>query len=169
MRKSFSIKVFSLLLCLSMVFLCSCDLGIASSDTSENETRQDGGSGTAQTSKSYGGIFNGVTDVRITIGAAELSTALDHADAGMYCECSARIGGTLISGIGIKPRGNTDYVTEVGNGRYSFKLKFNKYTKGQKLNGLDELDLNNMVYDPSYVREYLAYMLFSMKCGRYRC
>ena len=165
MRKSFSIKVFSLLLCLSMVFLCSCDLGIASSDTSENDTRQDGGSGTAQTSKSYGGIFNGVTDVRITIGKAELSTVLDHADAGMYCECSARIGGTLISGIGIKPRGNTDYVTEVGNGRYSFKLKFNKYTKGQKLNGLDELDLNNMIYDPSYIREYLAYALFSLDSG----
>ena len=165
MRKNLKIKVFSLLLCLVFVFLCSCDLGITPAQTEEDETREAGFSDIGSTSKSYGGIFNGVTEVYITIGKAELATVLDHADAGMYCECSARIGGTLVSGIGIKPRGNTDYVTGVGNGRYSFKLKFNKYTKGQKLNGLDELDLNNMVYDPSYVREYLAYMLFSMQGG----
>ena len=169
MRKTLRTKILSLLLCLVFVFLCSCngDLGIKPSGggTDTEETQSEGFAGIGKVSKAYEGIFNGITDVKITIGEAELATVLDHADAGIYCECSARIGGTLVAGIGIKPRGNTNYVTDTGNGRYSFKLKFNKYTKGQKLNGLDELDLNNMSYDPSYLREYLAYTLLSLDSG----
>lgn len=167
MRNNLRIKVLSLLLSFVLIFLCSCtgDLGISTSAGDTEDTPEDGFAGIGYASKAYNGIFSGITDVKITIGDAELATVLDHADAGIYCECSAKIGGTVISGIGIKPRGNTNYVTDVGNGRYSFKLKFNKYTKGQKLNGLDELNLNNMSYDPSYIREYLAYTLFSLDSG----
>ena len=41
--------------------------------------------------------------------------------------------------------------------RYSYRIKFNKYVKGNKLLGLDELCLNNGYSDPSYMREYLHY------------
>jgi spore coat protein CotH len=99
------------------------------------------------------------------MGEAELSTVIDHADAGVYCEADVRYNGVDVAKAGIKARGNTSYVAETGGSRYSFKIKFNKYTKGQKLNGLDELYLNNMAYDPSYVREYLAYSLFARTEG----
>ena len=42
MRKNLKIKVFSLLLCLVFVFLCSCDLGITPAQTEEDETREAG-------------------------------------------------------------------------------------------------------------------------------
>ncbi|SHJ59275.1 CotH protein [Geosporobacter subterraneus DSM 17957] len=41
--------------------------------------------------------------------------------------------------------------------RYSFRIKLDKYVKGQTLFGLDEFVVNNMYSDPSYMREYLSY------------
>lgn len=160
--------VCSAALCACVLFLCACsgDLGISTqADTNDAETETEGFAGIGTASKAYNGLFNGIKDVYITIGEAELATVVDHADSGIYCECGVKIGNSVISNAGIKPRGNTTYVTERGNGRFSFKLKFNKYTKGQKLQGLDELDLNNMSYDPSYIREYLAYSLLSLDSG----
>lgn len=169
MRKTAKTKAVFLLLCLIMLFLCSCgaDLGISTDTANRTDpvSRKAGLSGIGYEKKAYNGLFDSIADVYITIGEAELSTVLDHADSGIYCECTVKAGGTTLYNVGIKPRGNTTYVTEADNGRYSFKLKFNKYTKGQKLNGLDELNLNNMSYDPSYVREYLAYTLFSLDSG----
>ena len=165
MRNSFKAKAVCLLLCLTFLLLCSCNSGLGINSGDGDENRAEGFAGIGYASKEYGGLFNGMVDVKITIKEAELSTVTDHADSGIYCECGVEIGGKQLSRIGIKPRGNTGYVTGIGNGRYSFRLKFNKYKKGQKLNGLDELDLNNMSYDPSYVREYVAYALFSLDKG----
>lgn len=168
MKKNAFCRIISLFLCAFILFLSSCngDLGISTSEvTNSGETQTDGFAGIGAVSKAYGGLFNGIKDINITIGEAELATVLDHADSGIYCECDVKIGNTVIQKAGIKPRGNTTYISELGNGRYSFKLKFNKYTKGQKLEGLDELELNNMSYDPSYIREYLAYTLFSLESG----
>lgn len=169
MRKKLKTRVFCTLLCFVILFLSSCgaDLGITTAEAQETDpaTRTKGFAGIGYEKKAYNGLFDGILDISITIGGAELATVLDHADSGIYCECTVKADGTTLSNVGIKPRGNTTYVTELDNGRYSFKLKFNKYTKGQKLNGLDELNLNNVSYDPSYIREYLAYTLFSLDSG----
>ena len=165
MKKSIKIKAVCLLLCFTFLLLCSCNSGLGIKSADGNENRAEGFAGIGYASKEYGGLFNGIVDVNVTMGEAELATVMDHADSGIYCECGVKIGDDQLTNTGIKPRGNTGYVTGVGNGRYSFRLKFNKYKKGQKLNGLDELELNNMSYDPSYVREYLAYALFSLDKG----
>ena len=39
--------------------------------------------------------------------------------------------------------------------RYSYRLKFDKFVKGQTIDGLDELVLSNVSRDPSYMREFL--------------
>ena len=41
--------------------------------------------------------------------------------------------------------------------RYGFKIKTDKYEKGQTLNGLDMFVLNGSFSDASYMREYLTY------------
>ncbi len=159
METSFIKKITAVLLSVLMLSLCACDKD--PEQTSGNGTEDPG----STASGAYDGMFDGIIDVELTVGEAELSTVIDHADAGMYVEADVRAFGAEIKGAGLKARGNTSYVAEAGNERYSFKLKFNKYTKGQKLHGLDELYLNNMSYDPSYVREYLAYSLFSGNCA----
>ena len=166
MKKSVFTKTVCAVLFAVMLLLCSCglDLGIQTTADGDN-TAVPADDEVAVKTGAYNGMFDGVMSLNITMGEAELSTILDHADAEMYCECSVDNGKETLQNVGIKPRGNTSHVTECGSRKYSFKLKFNKYTKGQKLNGLDEMYLNNMSYDPSYCREYIAYALFSLSSG----
>ena len=159
-------KLTAVLLACLLLALCSCkksEDGKKDDDTSSDAVISLDGVG-VQTG-AYNGMFDGIAEIELTLGEAELSTVIDHADAGIYCEATVNFGGTVVENVGLKARGNTSYVAETGNNRYSFKLKFNKFTKGQKLNGLDELNLNNMSYDPSYVREYIAYSLLARSEG----
>ena len=170
MKKSVLLKIFASLLASLMIFLSSCGVDLGISTTAADGTGAPtqvipGQDDTGAKSGAYNGMFDGIMTVNLTIGDAELSTILDHADSEMYCECGITVGKESLQNVGIKPRGNTKFVTNSGSTKYSFKLKFNKYTKGQKLNGLDEMYLNNTSYDPSYVREYLAYALFSLHYG----
>ncbi len=170
MKKNVFFRIISAVLAILTLSLCSCkvDLGISTeAETDDNGTvvLPSGLGDIGRKSGEYNGMFDGIMTVNVTMGEAELSTVLDHADSEMYCECGVSVGRESLQNVGIKPRGNTAYVTECDSRKYSFKLKFNKYTKGQKLNGLDEMYLNNMSYDPSFVREYLAYALFSLSSG----
>jgi len=145
--------------------LPSCKGKETGTDEVTQNTPSEGPAGIGVSTGSYNGLFDGLAEIELTLGEAELSTVIDHADAGVYCEADVRCNGDTVEKAGLKARGNTSYVAEAGNNRYSFKIKFNKFTKGQKLNGLDELYLNNISYDPSCVREYLAYSLFARTEG----
>jgi hypothetical protein len=46
------------------------------------------------------------------------------------------------------------------NGKAPFKIKMDKFVDGQTIFGLEKLTLNNMVQDPSLVRESTVYRLF---------
>lgn len=46
------------------------------------------------------------------------------------------------------------------DGKAAFKVKFNEFVGGQKFLGLKSLTLNNMVQDPSMIREAIAYEAF---------
>ena len=41
--------------------------------------------------------------------------------------------------------------------RYSFKVEFDHYASGQTYHGLDKLSLNNLIYDTTYLKDYLVY------------
>ena len=169
MKNKAVLKAVSLLLCFLCLFLSSCnlDFGITpvTTDAGETQTVTPGFAGIGVKTGAYNGMFDGIMQIEITLGEAELATITDHADSEIYCECDVTSGKETVKRAAIKPRGNTSHVTASSSSRYSFKLKFDKYVKGQRLNGLDELYLNNLSYDPSYVREYLAYALFSLNSG----
>jgi spore coat protein CotH len=46
------------------------------------------------------------------------------------------------------------------DGKPAFRIKIDKYHPGQRLRGVSALTLNNMVQDPSYMAERLAYHVF---------
>ncbi len=60
------------------------------------------------------------------------------------------VGLRLKSGLSFKPMGD----------KAAFKIRFGKFVEGQRLFGLKNLALNNMIQDPSMVRETLAYRIF---------
>jgi len=72
---------------------------------------------------------------------------------------SVIIGIILLVFANIKVRGgySLSQTERAGSNRYSFRLNFDKYVKGQTCFGLDTLILNNMSSDYTYVKEYFAY------------
>jgi hypothetical protein len=61
--------------------------------------------------------------------------------------------------VGIRLKGGLGSFEPIG-GKAAFKVKFNEFVKGQKFLGLKKLTLNNMVQDPSMLRESLVYPAF---------
>ena len=61
----------------------------------------------------------------------------------------------------IYKKGNTSMtsVESYGNDRYSFKLEFDHYQDGINYQGLDKLNLNNIIQDNTYIKDYLTYQM----------
>ncbi|WP_434750311.1 CotH kinase family protein [Paenibacillus amylolyticus] len=89
---------------------------------------------------------------------------LDTATEENYKKANVTINGTTIENVGIRAKGNSSLRQVAGDDttdRYSFKIKFDKFVKGQTWNGLDKMVVNNMISDASYMKEYLSYDIMS--------
>lgn len=75
-----------------------------------------------------------------------------------YVSGSFRYRDQVIEDVGIRLKGNLT-LTNLTK-KPSFKVKFNKYNKGQKFLGLEALTLHNCHSDSSMVREHLTYKIF---------
>ena len=119
------------------------------------------GSSLAEEQKSYEEIFekDKVIDIKIDILEEDLKSIYDNPLLEEYHTANITIDGVFVENIGIRTKGNSSLnsVARSDNNRYSYRIKFNKYIKGQKLLGLDEMVINNMFSDASYMREYLSY------------
>ena len=71
------------------------------------------------------------------------------------------IDGTKVENVSFATKGNTSLsqVASSDSDRYSFKINFGKYEKGQTYQGLDKLNLNNIMSDATYLKDYLSYMI----------
>lgn len=71
------------------------------------------------------------------------------------------INGKKFQNVGVRPKGNSS-LTQVANSdsdRYSFRLQFDEYIKGQTCFGLESFVVNNMLGDNTYMKEYVSYEL----------
>lgn len=105
-----------------------------------------------------------ITSVSINADATKWQEMLDNASAEEYISADITINGTTITNVGIRPKGNSSLkkvVSDDTSDRYSFKIKFDEYVKDQTWQGLDEIVLNNMDSDNSYLKEYLSYDIMS--------
>ena len=78
-----------------------------------------------------------------------------------YVACNVIIDGDRINSVGIRAKGNTSLssVASLGSEKYSFKIEFDQYIDGRLYKGLDKLSLNNLIYDATMMKDYLAYTL----------
>ena len=148
---------------LSVMSLAACSdvtsqLGIATDPPpTQAQTNEDGN--TVYTG-AYGGMFDDgkILDIRINMTESDKLSMFNTPDMEEYYHADVSIDGKSVSNVGFRTRGNVSYVSTTETERFSFKIHFGKFVENVTLNGLDELCLNNMAYDPSYIREYLTYM-----------
>lgn len=140
------------------VTLCICAVGFSG----EIAAAQSGGVTMEYASRLFG--TDQVLGVNILMEEAQWTDMLQNAIEEEYYPCDVEIGGKTFYQVGIRPKGNTSLsavVSDPDSDRYSFKLKFDKYVKGQTCFGLDELILNNNYADATNMKEALIYDLFA--------
>ena len=107
-------------------------------------------------------IFNEpkVHEMRLTMPQAnywELLTRFkeqrDTTGITTYIECNMLFDTIFLSSVGLRLKGVGSY-THVGM-KKSMKIDIDRFNVGQKLDGLDKINLNNSFMDPTMIREKL--------------
>lgn len=79
-------------------------------------------------------------------------------DKAVWVHGAFKLGDVTFADVGVRRKGS--YSLRALPAKASLKIKLNKWVKGQKLHGLEELTLNNMVADPTFLHERLAFYTF---------
>jgi spore coat protein CotH len=86
----------------------------------------------------------------------------------VYVHGTLRYGTEMVSDIGVRIKGEASQRTL--SEKAAFKLKFDEFVDKQSFHGLRRMTFNNMVEDPSYLAERLAFHFFrEMKLPAPRC
>ncbi|MDW3651139.1 MAG: CotH kinase family protein [Bacteroidia bacterium] len=70
--------------------------------------------------------------------------------------------GILYDSVGIRYKGNSTFgiTQQQGLPKFPLNIDMNEYVKGQKLLDSKKLKLANSIFDPTFVKEYLAYSIY---------
>lgn len=99
----------------------------------------------------------------IDIQMEDWDSFISSAESEEYSLCTLVIDGQAIANVGIRGKGNTSLssVSSMDSSRYSFKVEFDQFDSGISYYGLDKLSLNNLIQDPTYMKDYLTYRLMN--------
>lgn len=101
--------------------------------------------------------------IEILAEESDWQTMLDNAMKEEYIMADVIINGTKFQNVGVRPKGNSSLtqVSASDSDRYSFRIKFDEYIKGQTCFGLESFVVNNMIGDNTYMKEYISYDLMT--------
>lgn len=100
-----------------------------------------------------------IISIEILADEEDWQQMLDNAISEQFIMADVIVNGTKFESVGIRPKGNSS-LTQVASSdsdRYSFRLQFDEYIKGQTCFGLESFVLNNMIGDYTYMKEYISY------------
>ncbi|PHV69272.1 spore coat protein CotH [Sporanaerobium hydrogeniformans] len=103
-------------------------------------------------------------EINIEIDEKQWEELLENAMDEQYVAANLTINGETVSSVGIRAKGNSSLsmvASDSTTDRFSFKIKFDEYIKGQSFYGLDKMVLNNGIGDATYMKEYLAYDMYN--------
>ncbi len=103
-------------------------------------------------------IYDTKNLVRFDLELPEGSREALARDPTEYAPATLRYRGQEVRSIGVRLKGESTMRTL--DEKPSFKLKFDKFEKGQRFFGLKRMTLNNDVQDPSFLSQSLAYQAF---------
>ena len=100
-----------------------------------------------------------IISVEIIADEDDWQGMLDNAESEQYIMADVVINGTKFQNVGVRPKGNSslNQVARSDSDRYSFRLQFDEYIKGQTCFGLESFVANNMLGDNTYMKEYVSY------------
>ena len=101
--------------------------------------------------------------VNIIMDEDDWNEMLKNAMSEEYYVCDVEINGTTIKNVAIRPKGNTSLsaiAMDPDTDRYSLKLEFDHFVKGQTCYGLDKLILNNNYADATNMKEAIIYDMY---------
>ncbi|MBE6034723.1 MAG: spore coat protein CotH [Clostridiales bacterium] len=105
-----------------------------------------------------------VHDIDIEIPDADWKELLENPLEKTKYKVDVTIDGETFSEVSFATKGNTSLSQIAGDDssdRYSFKVNFGKYVDGQSYYGLDKLNLNNIMSDTTYMKDYLSYEIMA--------
>jgi hypothetical protein len=115
-----------------------------------------GGGGTPPDTS--GELYDPETVPRFDIELPEASVAALGQAPDVYVTGTLRYGAEVVSNIGVRIKGEASQRTL--EEKAAFKLKFDEFVDKQSFHGLRRMTFNNMVEDPSFLAERLAYHFF---------
>ena len=103
-------------------------------------------------------LFSPDTVARFDLGLSEDAQATLDVDPDEYVAGSVRFGDAQFEDVGIRLKGHRSF--QPLSRKAAFKLRFDKFVPEQRLLGRARITLNNMVEDPTFLRETLGYALY---------
>ncbi len=144
------IAIIAIILVLTIVIICSPNWGF---------------SATHMQSEYINKLFSTdkVHTIDIVVKESDWEDMLANAQAEEYIQASVVINGETISGIGIRPKGNSSLamIESSDSDRYSFKIEFDHFSGSISYHGLDKLVLNNIAQDSTYMKDYITYQMMN--------
>ena len=95
-------------------------------------------------------------EARLEIDRSAWQALRDHYLENQYYAANFAVDGVLVPQVGIRSRGSGSRNED----KPGLKVDFNKYVPGQEYYGYKSLDLDNLIQDPSMLRERLAFLVF---------
>jgi spore coat protein H len=77
-----------------------------------------------------------------------------------YVLAELEFNGQRIADVGLRLKGNSSYSVSAGTLRRPMRVDFDRFVDGGRFAGIETLNLSNTSFDPSQVRESLAFWLF---------
>ncbi|MGE5458942.1 MAG: hypothetical protein ACM3NJ_00670, partial [Methanobacterium sp.] len=124
-----------LILCLSLI------CGVLSGCNTTADTNKSTGNTPAYAEKIFG---VDIISIDIIADQKTWQKMLDNALKEEYIKVDVVINGTKFKNVGIRPKGNSSLsqVASSDSDRFSFRIKFDEYVKGQTCFGVDKLVVN---------------------------
>lgn len=149
-----------IIIAITSIAVLICLLAVAFSD---KITGLLGGNGVTQAYESKLFDTDEIITIDIQMDEEDWEIMLQNAMSEEYYTCDVVINGETIQNVAIRPKGNTSLSSIASNpdtDRYSLKLEFDHYVKGQTCFGLDKLILNNNYADATNMKEAIVYDMF---------
>ncbi len=101
-----------------------------------------------------------IIEIELTLDDAAIATlsSPEAVAAKTWVHARLKCGDATFADVGVRVKGAS--TLRLLPGKASLKVKLNKWVKGQKLDGIEMLTLNNMVSDPTFLAERITYHVF---------
>lgn len=101
-----------------------------------------------------------VINIEITADETDWTDMLENKMSKPYISCDLNIDGKTFEKVGLRPKGNSS-LTSIQGDRISYRLDFDHYIDNQTCYGLEQMVLNNLQADATYMKDYIAYDLMA--------